>query len=155
MKKFDLKLLIISLVVVYLVAFIGSIFTSGSTSGEWYDSIKPSLTPPGWVFPIVWNILFFMIGLSLYFALQSSDNKQKKYVFIVFGINFFLNIFWSFLYFYLKNPFFAFIEIIVLLVSILSMIIVTWKIDKKSSYILVPYFLWVCFASLLNYLSIK
>ena len=62
---------------------------------------------------------------------------------------------WSVLYFGLKNPFYAFIEIFVLWISIVSMIYVTYKIDKKAGWLLVPYLLWVSFAIVLNYLSIK
>lgn len=154
-KKFNWKVLILSLVIVYLVAFIGSLFTSPVTDSDWYDSIRPTITPPNWVFPVVWNILFFLIGLSLYFSWVNSKSKNlKEKVAIVFGINFVLNIFWSVLYFGLKNPFYAFIEIIFLWLSILLMILVTYKIDKKASYLLIPYFLWVSFASILNYLSI-
>ncbi len=155
MKNFSLKLFIICLVIVYFVAFVGSLFTSGNTSGEWYESIKPSITPPSFVFPIVWNILFFLIAVSLYIVWKNSGEKQKKQVILIFGINFVLNIFWSFLYFYLKLPLFAFFEIILLVFSIISMILLTGRINKKSSYLLIPYFLWVCFASILNYLSIK
>jgi tryptophan-rich sensory protein len=153
-KKINWKILIICLVIVYSVAFIGSLFTSQSTSSEWYQQNKPSLTPPNWIFPIVWNILFFLIGLSLYFAWINSKKTDKQKVAIVFGINFILNIFWSVLYFGLRNPLFAFYEIIFLIISIISMIYVTNKIDKKAAYILVPYLLWVSFASILNYLSI-
>lgn len=154
MKKINIKLLILCIVIVFTVAFIGSLFTSGNSSGEWYESIKPSITPPGWIFPIVWNTLFFLIALSLYFAWQSANNKQKRNVAVVFGINFILNIFWSYLYFYLRRPPLAFIEIFFLLISIVSMIVVTWKIDKKSSYLLIPYLLWVSFATVLNFLTI-
>ena len=77
--------------------------------------LSPQLLLPGWVFPIVWNILFFLIGLSLYFSwINAKKWDVKKKVMVVFGINFVLNIFWSVLYFGLKNPFYAFIEIFVL-----------------------------------------
>jgi len=155
MKKFNLKLLIVCLVIVYTVAFLGFLFTLGNTSGEWYESIKPSITPPSFVFPIVWNILFFLIGVSLYLAWGSSNKTQKKKIAIIFGINFILNIFWSFLYFYLKLPLYAFFEILFLIFSIVLMTLLTWKINKKASYLLYPYLAWVCFASILNYLSIK
>ena len=156
MKKINWKVLIVSLVVVYLVAFVGSLFTSPVTDSEWYDSIKPSITPPGWVFPIVWNALFFLIGLSLYFTWTSAKKGDiRKKIMIVFGINFVLNVFWSVLYFGLKNPFYAFIEIFVLWISIVSMVYVTYKIDKKAGWLLVPYLLWVSFAIVLNYLSIQ
>ena len=153
-KKINWKVLIACLIIVFAVAFIGSLFTAGNSSSEWYESIKPSITPPGWVFPIVWNILFFLIAVSLYFAWQSANNKQKKSIAVVFGINFILNIFWSFLYFNLRRPPLAFIEIFFLLISIISMILVTYKINKKSAYLLIPYLLWVSFAGILNYLSI-
>ena len=143
MKKFNIITFIICILIVFSVAAIGSLFTAGNSSGEWYESIKPSITPPSFIFPIVWNILFFLIAVALYFAWQSANKSQKIQVAIVFGINFILNIFWSYIYFYLRRPPLAFIEIFFLLASILSMIIVTWKIDKKSSYLLIPYLLWV------------
>lgn len=155
MAKINWKVLIASLIIVYLVAAAGSIFTAGNTSGEWYESIKPSITPPGWVFPIVWNILFFLIALSLYFSWTGAEGKEKKKIALVFGINFLLNIFWSFFYFYLKNPALAFVDIILLEASIVAMILITHKVSKKAAYLLVPYLLWVGFASLLNYLSIQ
>ena len=143
---------IICLLIVYSIAFIGSIFTSKNTGSDWYQSIKPKLTPPNYVFPIVWNILFLLISISLYLAWTST--KAKQIIIVAFAINFFLNILWSFLYFYLKSPKAAFIEIIILWLSILSLVLVTWKINKTSSYLLMPYLAWVSFASLLNFLSI-
>lgn len=153
-KRINWKVLIVSFVIVYLVAFIGSSFTSPVTSSAWYESIKPSITPPNWVFPIVWNILFFLIAISLYIAWRNADKSQKNLVAWVFGVNFFLNIIWSVIYFGLKNPLIAFFELIFLLISILIMILVTCRIKKSSSYLLIPYFLWVSFAGILNYLSI-
>lgn len=154
-RKINWKVLIVSLVIVYLVAFVGSLFTSGNTNSEWYDSIRSSITPSNWVFPIVWNILFFLIALSLYFSwINAKKWDVKKKILIVFGINFILNLFWSVLYFGLKNHFYAFIEIFVLWISIISMIYVSYKTDKKAGWLLVPYLLWVSFAIILNYLSI-
>lgn len=145
---------VISFLIVFMTAFIGSIFTSRGTNSEWYNSIRPSITPPNFVFPIVWTILFFLIALSLAFAWLSADKKQKKKVAIAFGINFFLNVIWSLFYFGLKNPLLSFIDIIALIISIALLLVLTRKIDKRAFYLLIPYFLWVCFASVLNYLSI-
>ncbi len=154
-NKSKLKILIICLVIVYLVAFIGSIFTSQGTDSEWFEQIRPSITPPDYVFPIVWNILFFLIALSLYFAWINSKNKEnKRKIILVFGINFILNIFWSVFYFALRSPLCAFIDLILLFISIIFMIYVTADIDRISSYLLIPYSLWVGFAGILNYLSI-
>ena len=153
MKKINWKVLVFSLLIVYLIAFLGSLFTSPSIDSGWYDTVRPSITPPNFVFPIVWNILFFLIALSLYFAWTSSDKIDRKIIFLVFGINLFLNLLWSFLYFGIQNPFLAFFELIFLWVSILIMIFATYRINKVSSYLLWPYFVWVSFAGILNYLS--
>lgn len=156
-KRLNWKVLITCLVIVYLVAFLGSLFTSPNTSpdSEYYNSIKPSITPPNWVFPVVWNVLFFLIALSLYLSWIDSKNvKQKKTLIWVFGINLFANFLWSVLYFGLRNPAFAFVDLFAIWFSIIGMIFITNKINKTASYLLIPYFLWVSFAGVLNYLSI-
>ena len=156
-KRRNLKVLLACLVIVYAIAFLGSLFTSPNTGpdSEWYQSIRPSITPPNWVFPVVWNVLFFLIALSLYLAwIDSKSIKQKKTLAWIFGINLFVNFLWSVLYFGLKNPAFAFVDLIAIWISIIGMIYVTNKINKTSSYLLIPYFLWVSFAGVLNYLSI-
>ena len=150
--KINWKILFASLVIVYLVAFVGSLFTSPVTDTDWYDSIRPSITPPNWVFPVVWNVLFFLIGVSLYFAWIGGKKVRGK-IALVFGINFLLNILWSVLYFGMRRPDLAFYEIFVLIISIILMIYVAGKVDKKAGWLLFPYLLWVSFAGVLNYLS--
>jgi len=151
--KNKLVILICSIIISYLVGFIGSIFTSKNTKSEWYNSIRPSITPPNIVFPIVWNILFFLIGLSLAYSWLKAKSKIKTT--IAYGTNFILNIIWSVFYFAMKNPFLAFFDIILLIASTLYLIIYNWNIDRKASYLLMPYLLWLIFASLLNWLSIR
>ncbi|VVB78087.1 TspO/MBR family protein [uncultured archaeon] len=150
-KKINWKIFIACLVIVFSVAFIGSTFTD---TGVWYESVKPSITPPNWVFPVVWTILFYFITIALYYTVTSSKGKYQVRIGLLFGINFLLNILWSFFYFTSHNPFYAFVDIILLLLSIVSLILVGWKIDRRASIILIPYLLWVCFATLLNYLTI-
>ena len=108
------KVLVVSFLVVFLVAYLGSLFTSTTVNSEWYEGIKPKLTPPSYVFPIVWNILFILIALSLYLLWVKADKNGRKNVAFAFGINFLLNILWSVLYFGLKNPKLAFFELIFL-----------------------------------------
>ena len=142
----------VCLLVVYFIAFLGSVFTSKNVNSAWYESIRPSITPPNWVFPVVWNILFFLIALSLYYAW--SAKKERLKIAIVFSINFIFNVLWSYLYFGIQSPSLAFYDIILVWLSIGLMIVTLWKISRISSYLLIPYFLWVSFASVLNYLSI-
>lgn len=151
-KRINWKILVVSLVIVYLVAFIGSLFTNPNTDTEWYESTKTSITPPNWVFPIVWNILFFLIAISLYLAWTNAKKKDKHKLALVFGINLILNIFWSAIFFGLKNPTLAFFELILLWFSILVMVLTTYKINKLSSHLLWPYLIWMTFAGILNFL---
>jgi len=159
-KKFRIKIFIICLLVTFSLGFIGSVFTSGNSDSQWYESVKPDITPPSIAFPIVWNILFFLIALSLYFSwtkIQEIKNKtkrkkHKKSIITVFGINFVLNILWSLIFFELRLTQLAFFELILLEASIIFMITTTWKINKTSSYLLIPYLVWVAFAGILNFL---
>lgn len=154
-KKINIRVLITSLIIIALVALIGSQFTSMSVNSQWYSSIKPSITPPDIVFPIVWSILFLLIAISLYLAWTRAENKkQKSEIILAFGINLLLNILWSVFYFGMRNPFLALLEMIFLIVSIRIMMKVTYKISKPASYLLWPYLLWVLFAAILNYMSI-
>jgi len=150
--KINWKILVVCFFIVYGIAFLGSVFTSGNTNTPWYQGIKTAITPPNYVFPIVWNILFFLIALSLYFAWLRAGKNQKKIVALAFGINLFLNVLWSYLFFELKKPNYSFFELSLLWVSIWFMIAVTGKIDRKASWLLVPYLAWVLFAGILNYL---
>lgn len=154
MKKEKLKVLIFCLAIIVIVSVIGSTFTSKSVKSSWYDSIKPNITPPNWVFPVAWTILFILIAISMFFAWTNCKNKKdNRKVGWLFGVNLFLNVLWSFLFFKLQNPIFGFIDIVVLWVSILVLMIGVYKISKTASWLLLPYFLWVSFASIINYLA--
>lgn len=149
MRKFNIEIFVASFAVVLAVAFLGSMFTD---TGDWYESIKPSITPPNYIFPIAWTILYILIAFSLYFTLLGAKNKRP--VIIIFGANLFFNLFWSYLFFVLKNPTLAFTDIVLMWCSIVFMIKVSYKVDKKAAYMLVPYLIWVTYAMLLNFLII-
>lgn len=149
--KFNVWLLVVCFLVIAFVAFTGSLLTS-NTKTDWYQEIKPSITPPDFAFPIAWTILFILIALSMYLVFNKS--KNKKLTALIYGINLDLNMLWSLLFFALKNPFAGFFCIILLIISIVLMIFHAWKIDKSAAWMLVPYLLWVLFASILNFLAI-
>ncbi len=150
-KGINWKLLVVSLIIVFAVSFIGSLFTFGNTNSSWYLENKPSFTPPNWIFGPVWTLLYFLIALSLYFAWIKAKKNEKKKVAIVFGLNLAANALWSYLFFEIKNPLLSFLDIITILATIIAMIFVAGKIDKKAGWLLVPYLLWVSFASILNF----
>ncbi|MEM4259305.1 MAG: TspO/MBR family protein [Candidatus Pacearchaeota archaeon] len=141
------KVLILSFIFVHIAAFLGSRFTD---VGDWYESVKPSITPPNFVFPIVWTTLFILISIALYLTYVNS--KEKNAVAIAFSLNLVLNSLWSYLFFGMQNPVAAFYELIFLWLSILLIIFVSWRANKLASYLLIPYLIWVSFAGVLNYL---
>jgi benzodiazapine receptor len=142
--------LIFSIVICQLAGVIGSFFTVSSVS-TWYVTLnKPFFNPPSWLFGPVWITLYFLMGISLYLIWNNVD-KDTKSARIVFFVQLGLNTLWSLLFFGLKSPFLAFIEIIVLWLFILLNILFFYQKSKAASYLLIPYFVWVSFASVLNF----
>lgn len=143
------------LVIVYSVAIIGGLFTNDGSRSEWYLNIKPSITPPNYVFPIVWNILFLLITIALYNAwIKTSNNHDRLRLTALFSVNFLLNVMWSLFYFGLHQPLIALADIALLVFSTIIIIINYWKTDKVVSYLLLPYLIWLLFAAVLNLLSV-
>ena len=127
--------------------FIGSLFSPG----EWYQSLeKSSLTPPNIVFPIVWNILFILMGIAVW-RVWERRSQGANYALLLFIIQLGLNMLWSYLFFGLQRPELALIEIIILWAAILATTIAFFKIEKIAGILLLPYLGWVSFAIYLNY----
>lgn len=152
MRKKDLLKLIISLIVCQLAGVIGSLFTSPSIP-TWYASLeKPSFNPPNWVFSPVWITLFVLMGISLFLLWRNGLEDQKVRIAILFfAVQLVLNVCWSAIFFGLKSPFFALIEIIFLWIAILLTILNSYKVSKAAGVLLIPYILWVSFAAVLNF----
>ncbi len=148
--KHSIEKFLFSFIIVFFAAFIGESFTSVGVMSEWYKSVKPGIAPPDHVFPVVWTILYVLIALSLYFAWTKESHLSGSSLLKLFGANLILNASWSIFFFGLKNPLASLVTLIVLWVSIISLIILTYRINKTSSYLLIPYLLWVSFAGILN-----
>ena len=143
---------ILSIFVCQLAGIIGSVFTF-SAIPEWYLFLnKPFFSPPNWLFAPAWIILYTLMGISLYLALEKGLLEQKnKMPLYFFSAQLVLNALWSILFFGLRNPLLGLIEIIVLWIFIALTIKEFYSIDKRASYLLIPYILWVSFASALNF----
>jgi len=150
-SKINWKALVVSFLIVIVVAFLGSLFTGDNTKSEWYSQNKPSITPPNYVFPIAWNLLFILIALALYFTWTQANNQKSK-VALAFGLNFIFNVLWSLFFFTLKNPLLGFVDIVLVWLSALAMLIVSWRISKAAFWMLMPYLAWLSFAAVLNLL---
>jgi tryptophan-rich sensory protein len=133
------------------VGILGSIFTIPAIT-TWYQTLnKPVFSPPNYVFGPVWTTLYALMGISIFLILEKKIKlKEKHYLIYLFSWQLLLNFLWSVIFFYFHFPLLAFLEIILLWGSILLLIINFWKYSKTASYLLVPYLLWVSFASLLN-----
>lgn len=144
--------LIISIAVCELAGIIGSVFTFPAIE-SWYRSIiKPSFSPPNWIFGPVWTTLFVLMGIALFLVWKKGfSTRESKIALGFFIIQLILNTLWSIIFFGLRNPGLAFIELIILWLAILATIITFAKISKPAAWLLIPYILWVSFAGFLNY----
>jgi tryptophan-rich sensory protein len=144
--------LVVSIVLCLATGIIGAVFTASSVE-NWYILLqKPAFSPPSWVFSPVWTILYILMGISLYIVWDKGlQYPRVKNGMIIFGIQLFLNLLWSLLFFGLRSPYYALIEIILLWFAILLTILQFRKISRTASYLLIPYILWVSFATVLNY----
>ncbi|TRZ78178.1 tryptophan-rich sensory protein [bacterium] len=145
------KRLAISLAIPQLAGLAGSFFTAPAIQ-SWYVTLqKPSFSPPNWIFGPAWITLYLIMGVSIYLIWDKLDEQNARGVFRLFWIHLFFNATWSMIFFGLHNPMLAFINIAIIWIFIIVLIFKFWKINKWASYLLVPYFFWVSFASVLNY----
>ena len=144
---------ILAVVVTCLVIGYFSGMVTRSSVTTWFPTlIKPSFNPPNWVFAPVWSILFVMMGVAagLVWDRIEAEREAVKKALIFFAIQLGLNALWSYLFFGLRNPMLAGLEIIVLWLMIFETYIQFVKINKIAGYLLLPYLAWVSFASVLN-----
>jgi len=143
---------ILSMLIPFIAASIGSFFTASNVS-TWYTTLqRPSFSPPNWIFTPVWILLYLMMGFALYLVWkQGWKSKQVKTGMILFFIQLALNALWSVLFFGMQSPLYGLICIIFLWAGILATIITFYRVNKNAAYLLIPYFLWVSFAAILNY----
>lgn len=148
--NFDIKKLSISCAISLGIGALSS-FISMFGRDNFENAIKPPLNPPTWLFPIVWTILFLLMGISAYLVYKSdSDDEAKTRALTAYGVQLLINFFWPIIFFNLSAYLFASIWIIVLLISIIIMIKLFYDIDKCAAYLQIPYLIWVCFATYLT-----
>lgn len=144
--------LVLAVLVCELAGLVGSVFTAPAI-GSWYAGLeKPLFNPPNWVFAPVWTLLFLLMGVALYLVWgKGLERSEVRLAVVVFGFQLFLNVLWSFLFFGLRNPFLAFLEIVLLWAAILVTTVLFYRVSRNAGLLLVPYLLWVSFAAFLNY----
>lgn len=148
--KKDWKALILSILIAEGTGALSG-FLSMAGMDKYKAIEKPSFSPPGWVFPIVWVILFLLMGIAAYriwLIGKSGENVRKALG--LYAVQLILNFFWSIIFFNLNLYGVAFLELLLLLVFILLTTFEFYKHDKCAAYLMIPYILWVSFAGVLN-----
>ena len=148
--KINYKLLIICITIPLAVGSLSG-FISARAMDSFSQLNQPPFSPPGFLFPIVWTILYILMGIASYLVLTSGQSQTKiKDAMITYGLQLFFNFFWSIIFFNLEWYMFAFVWLVVLWVLIFNTIISFYEISKTAAYLLIPYLLWVTFAGYLN-----
>lgn len=149
-KKINWKMLILYIVFALVAGGIGALL--GGNMDNFKEVDKPSFSPPAIVFPIVWTVLFILMGISSYLiCANKTDKKFKIRACVIYLIQLTVNVLWSLFFFRLSWYFFSFIWVLLLLLFIIFMIIKFYKIKPLAAYLQIPYLLWTVFASILTY----
>jgi len=134
------------------VGYFSGIATQSSVNTWFPTLVKPSFNPPGWVFAPVWSFLYIIMGIAAGLVWSRIDYEREavRKALLFFAIQLALNALWSILFFGIKNPLLALVEIVLLWLMIYETYVKFAKIDKIAGYLFIPYLLWVSFATVLN-----
>lgn len=150
LSTINLRKLITSLIPSYLTGFLGWFFTRNSMD-VYGKLVSPPLSPPGWLFPIAWIILYTLMGISLYLVRESSANSgEKRRAYIIYAMQLVFNFLWSVLFFRFGFYGFSAVWLGALIILIALNILYFGQINTAAAWLLVPYLLWCAFALYLN-----
>lgn len=148
MRRKNQKLLAFFLAIPLILGLIVGFLSRPTASYE--ALVKPFFSPPGFVFPIVWTILYLLMGISSYLIAQS-NNPRRYPALITYVEQLFVNLAWSPIFFTLNFRFLAFLWILFLIYLVVKMIVQFKRVSHRAAYLQVPYLLWLIFAALLNF----
>ena len=142
----------VALFLCIFISFLPALFGSLFEPGAWYAGLKkPLLNPPGWVFGPVWSALYIMMGLSCWLLWRCRHSSRVGMPMVVFSAQLVLNGLWPYIFFGLKRPGLAFVEIIILWFAIGATVVLFYSKRKSAGLLLCPYLVWVTFAAYLNF----
>ena len=145
MSRKNIAMLVISVVGCLVV---GTLSGLTSASSSLYQSLEmPPLSPPGYLFPIVWTVLYILMGIALFLMIRLGDNRRYVWLFI---IQLALNFVWTPLFFHYDMMLPAFADLMALWTCVMLLILVSWNYDRRASYLMLPYIVWLSFAAYLN-----
>jgi tryptophan-rich sensory protein len=150
-KKIKWKPLLVCVAIPVLAGIVSGFLTRGGM-GTFENLYKPPLAPPGWVFPVVWTVLFVLMGVASYLVLTAdAPQEQKSKALKVYAAQLVFNFCWSIIFFNMRQYFFAFVWLVILWALILAAAILFARVSKPAAYLMIPYLLWVTFAGYLNF----
>lgn len=150
LTKEKLKIFGVSILITELVGGLSALLTANSM--KMFETVtKPDLTPPAPVFPIVWTILFALMGISAALIYMSPPSVDKNHSIIIYVCQLIVNFFWSIIFFNFRAYGFAFFWILLLLALIVLMIYKFYQVNKLAALLQIPYLIWVAFATYLTY----
>jgi tryptophan-rich sensory protein len=133
------------------IGWLGGIVTQTSID-TWYPTLaKPSWTPPNWAFPVAWTILYAMMGAAASLVWRSARPGRRLWPLILFAVQLALNVVWTSLFFGLRSPGLAVIDIVLLVLAIVVTIVAFWRVRPAAGWLLLPYLAWVAYATTLNF----
>ncbi|SRR5258705_9966673 len=139
------------IVVCFAAAGVGSFVTNTSVN-TWYAQLrKPDWTPPNWIFGPVWTTLYVLMAVSAWLVWRSTEWSVAKSALVLFGIQLALNTLWSLVFFGLREVRLAFVEIMLLWTMVVATVVSFLPLSRLAAWLLLPYLLWVGFASYLNF----
>jgi len=147
----DIPAVLASILLCQAAGLIGSVFTAPAIP-TWYASLKkPFFTPPSWIFAPVWVTLFTLMGISLYIVWKKGlGRREVRRGVSLFGVQLALNVLWSVVFFGMHSPLYGLVIIVLLWAVLLATVVAFYRISKPAGMLLIPYFLWGSFASVLN-----
>ncbi len=148
--KTDWKKLIINIAIPLGVGALSALISMGSMQ-SFAQLNQPPLSPPAWLFPVVWSILYILMGISSYLITESGKPARSRTALAVYGVQLFFNFMWSIIFFNFEAYLFAFIWLIALLVLIIVNAYLFYQIDHRAGLLFIPYIIWVTFAGYLNF----
>ena len=149
--KYQLLGLIVLIVICFAAAGVGGAVTTPKI-GNWYSTLaKPSWNPPSWVFGPVWSALYFSMAIAAWLVWRQGGCSGATVPLTLFGVQLILNVLWSCLFFGLRSPGLAFLDVLLLWAAIAATMVMFWQRSMIAGILFVPYLAWVSFASVLNF----
>lgn len=149
--RINWKLLIVCIAIPLAAGFLSSLITRGGME-VFASIIKPPLSPPAWLFPVVWTILYTLMGISSYLVLTSGGNREEvQNALSVYAYQLLVNILWPIFFFNFQWFFFSFIWLVLLIFLVVAMIRDFYGLSKSAAYLNIPYLVWLLFAGYLNF----